>query len=147
MSTIGRPLYIAEPPMRYQLRPPLVVDSSLMCALLFDEPERLEARARLAGRRLVAPQLLDHEIVNVAVKKQRRGMPTAVVEQALHDYLEQDLELVATTLLAQFSLAQRYALSAYDAAYLWLAAELKAPLATFDARLAEAAQRHLATLE
>ncbi len=40
----------------------------------------------------------------------------------------------------------RYQLSAYDAAYLWLAAELKAPLATFDAKLAAAAQAHLGAL-
>jgi predicted nucleic acid-binding protein len=32
----------------------------------------------------------------------------------------------------------------YDAAYLWLAAELGAPLATFDLDLGEAARRHLA---
>ena len=30
---------------------------------------------------------------------------------------------------------------------LWLAAEMKAPLATFDRRLGVAAQRHLSTLE
>ena len=40
------------------------------------------------------------------------------------------------------ALAQRYNLSAYDAAYLWLAAELKAPLATFDTTLGEAAKAH-----
>ena len=147
MSAGGRAIYVAEPPLHYQTRPPLVVDSSLVCALLFDEPDRLDAQARLAGRRLVAPQLLDHEVVNVAVQKQRRGMPAAMVEQALRDYLEQDLELVPTDLMAQFFLAQRYALSAYDAAYLWLAAELKAPLATFDRRLGDAATRHLGALE
>ncbi len=147
MSAGGRPIYIAEPPLHYQNRPPLVVDCSLVCALLFDEPDRLDAQARLAGRRLMAPQLLDHEVVNVAVQKQRRGMPAAVVEQALRDYLEQDLELVPTDLMGQFILAQRYALSAYDAAYLWLAAELKAPLATFDRRLGDAATRHLGALE
>ena len=43
-------------------------------------------------------------------------------------------------------LAQRYQLSAYDACYLWLAAELKYPLATFDEQLARAAQEHLASL-
>jgi predicted nucleic acid-binding protein len=36
--------------------------------------------------------------------------------------------------------AARYELSASDAAYLWLAAELQAPLATFDQKLAAAAQ-------
>jgi predicted nucleic acid-binding protein len=44
------------------------------------------------------------------------------------------------------ALALRYNLSAYDAAYLWLAAELKAPLATFDEKLAAAAQTHMAGL-
>ena len=47
---------------------------------------------------------------------------------------------------AQFALALRYKLTAYAAAYLWLAAELKAPLATFDEKLAVAAQAHLASL-
>jgi predicted nucleic acid-binding protein len=40
-------------------------------------------------------------------------------------------------------LAAHCDLSAYDAAYLWLAATLAAPLATFDARLGVAAARHL----
>ena len=50
-------------------------------------------------------------------------------------------------LQAQVALALRYNLSTYDAAYLWLAADLKAPLATLDRRLGEAAQRHLQSLE
>jgi len=44
------------------------------------------------------------------------------------------------------ALAMQYNLSAYDAAYLWLAAELKCPLATFDDKLATAAKIHLASL-
>ena len=37
-------------------------------------------------------------------------------------------------------------LSAHGAAFLWLAAEIKAPLATFDEQLGRAAQVHLASL-
>jgi len=40
-------------------------------------------------------------------------------------------------------LAERYSLTACDAAYLWLAAELEVPLATFDDQLAEAATKYL----
>jgi predicted nucleic acid-binding protein len=57
------------------------------------------------------------------------------------------LKLHGVDPLAVFALAERYALSAYDASYLWLAAELKAPLATFDRKLGTAAQRHLGELE
>jgi predicted nucleic acid-binding protein len=45
---------------------------------------------------------------------------------------------------AQYALATRYQLSGYDAAYLWLAGALAAPLATFDAKLAKAANAYLA---
>jgi len=44
-------------------------------------------------------------------------------------------------------LANRWSLGACDAAHLWLAAELKAPLATFDQRLAQAARQHLDRLK
>ena len=143
----ARSIIVAEPAPRYLARTPLVVDSSLLCAVLFDEPERDEAQHRLAGKHLFAPTLLGHEVVNVAVKKCRRGMPAAVLERALGDFVEQAIELRDTDVQAQFALAQRYALSAYDAAYLWLAAELKAPLATFDTKLGKAAQRHLGEIE
>ena len=44
---------------------------------------------------------------------------------------------------AALELAQHYGLTPYHAAYLWLAERLEAPLVTFDARLGEAARRHL----
>ena len=142
MTGERRAIYLAEPPARYLARLPVVVDSSLLCAVLFDEPERDDALNRLAGRQLLAPRLLDHEVVNVALKKRRQGMPAAVVDRALADYVEQDIELLPTDAAAQYALAQRYGLSGYDAAYLWLAAELKTPLVTFDRKLADAATRY-----
>ena len=44
------------------------------------------------------------------------------------------------------ALATQYRLTAYDAAYLWLAVQLNAPLATFDKKLGEAAQTCLGAL-
>jgi predicted nucleic acid-binding protein len=128
------------------VRPPIVVDCSALSAVLFDEPARDEALARLVGRSLHAPNLLDHEIVSVALKKGRKEGPAEAFAQALRDYAASDIDLHPVDLVAQYELATRYGLSAYDAAYLWLAAELRAPLATFDRRLAEAAQAHLGTL-
>ena len=62
------PLYVAEPPPSFLVRPPLVVDCSVLSAVLFEEPMRDAALRQLAGRTLHAPSLLDHEIANVAVK-------------------------------------------------------------------------------
>jgi predicted nucleic acid-binding protein len=141
-----RNLYVAEPPAAYLVRPPMVVDCSTICGILFDEPWRAQAMARIAGQTLYAPYLLDHEIVSVTLKKHRQQWARESVDNALADYADYKIELRETDIEAQLELALRYKLSSYDAAYLWLAAELKAPLATFDEKLGRAAQTHLAGL-
>lgn len=146
MSASKPALYLAEPPAMYLVRPPLVVDCSVLSAVIFQEETRDTALRLLLGKTLHAPYLLDHEIVSVALKKGRQNWPEPVIAQALADYTQQALELHRTSIEAQHQLAARYKLSAYDAAYLWLAAELKAPLATFDEKLANAARAHLAGL-
>ena len=110
--------------------------------MLFDEPNRDEAVETLAGKELFAPELLADELVSVAVRKSRSGLQD-VVKQGLDDFVELELTRYRTDLRAQWRLALEYELSAYDAAYLWLAAELGAPLATFDERLGDAASRLL----
>ena len=142
-----RRIYVAEPPSRYQALTPVVADSSAICALLFEEADRDLAHQRLAGHELHAPTLLDHEFASVALKKHRQGWPAQSIESALAGYHAQPLVLHRVDIAGQCALAQQYALSAYDAAYLWLAAELKAPLVTFDRRLGEAAATHLGSIE
>ncbi|MCZ7655266.1 MAG: type II toxin-antitoxin system VapC family toxin [Rhodocyclaceae bacterium] len=141
-----QPVFVAEPPATYRLRPPLVVDCSLLAAVLFDEPERDDVTTRMSGCELFAPHLLDFEIASVALKKSRLGL-AEVAACGLADYGALPIRHRAIDLQGQVALALRYDLSTYDAAYLWLAAELKAPLATLDRRLGEAAQRHLQSLE
>ena len=146
MSRTQGTLYVAEPPVAYLVRPPLVVDCSAICGILFDEPWRTEATTKLAGRTLFAPNLLDYEVVSVALKKHRQQWPRESLAKAMSDYNCYQIELVETNAKEQLDLAIRYDLSSYDAAYLWLAAELKAPLATFDKKLGRAAEIHLAGL-
>ena len=111
-----RTLFVAEPPIAYQVRPPVVVDSSAICAILFDEAERAEAMSRISGKSLYAPYLLDHEVLNVTLKKRRQKWPIDSLALALSEYERYDIELHETDLAAQYELAARYGLSAYDAA-------------------------------
>ena len=135
-------LIVAEASGRYAARAPLVADCSVLAAVLFDEPNRDVAMQALAGKDLFAPELIADELVSVAIKKSRHGLDD-VVRQALVDFTELELTRCRTDIHAQWRLALKYELSAYDAAYLWLAAELGAPLATFDARLGGAARQLL----
>jgi len=136
-------LLLAEPAGQYARQPPLVVDCSVLAAVLFDEPQRDAAALAMAGKGLFAPDLLDHEMVSVALKKSAAGH-SALADQALADL--QAIRLTRCTInpADQFQLAERTGLTAYDAAYLQLAIELRAPLITFDKKLGQAAQKVLA---
>lgn len=143
-SSAAPVLHVAEPPPGYLGRPPIVVDCSVLSAALFEESTRQVAQRVLVGRSLHAPLLLDSEIVSVAAKKKRAGVADAVITRALASYVSQEIELRRPDVEAQYALSLRYGVSPYDAAYLWLAGEIQAPLATFDAKLAKAARAHLA---
>jgi predicted nucleic acid-binding protein len=127
-------------------RPPVVADCSVMAALVFAEPACDEAAALLSHKAVHAPALLPFEMANVARSKRRAGLEATAMEGALRDFAEQRIALHAVPADAMAQLALLYDLSAYDAAYLWLATELQAPLATFDRRLADAARKHLGTV-
>ena len=144
MSSARTPLYVAEPSAQYLARPPLVVDCSAVAGLVFQEDWRDDAAQQMMGRSLHAPYLLQVELASVAVKKLRRGEQHAA--DGLAEAKNLLIELHALQPQAVADLAMHYKLSAYDAAYLWLAAELKAPLATFDKKLADAARTHLTSL-
>jgi predicted nucleic acid-binding protein len=115
-----------------------VVDASAGAAVLFDEPEAAPVVAGVSGR-LVAPGLLRYEIANVCITKLIRYPARAgeidaryrLLERLAIDYVEPEWQHLP-------ALAKRWAVSAYDAAYLQLALTLEAPLITLDARLAAA---------
>jgi predicted nucleic acid-binding protein len=110
--------------------------------VLFDEEDREVAALAMAGKELFAPDLLDHEFVSVALKKSSVGL-VAAARTALLDLAQLRLTRRAVNAVAQFDLAARLKLTAYDAAYLQLALDLRAPLATFDRNLGRAAMKVL----
>jgi predicted nucleic acid-binding protein len=50
-----------------------VVDASAVAALIFDESRARDMLLRFTGARLIAPALIDLELANVRVTRQRRG--------------------------------------------------------------------------
>ena len=114
-----------------------VVDASAMAALLFGEPEGPAVATQMADARLVAPALLDFELANVAVVKIRRHPESRERILAAH-HLLQSFRIVryAVDSGALLTVAENTGLSAYDAAYLWLARVCQAPLITLNTALA-----------
>lgn len=139
-------LHVAEPPAHYLVLPPLVVDCSVLAGLLFQEEWERQAGDAIEARTLHAPHFLATEITSVALKKHKQGMAD-IAADGLTAFAQIEIALHEIPPAPVLELAVRYQLSAYDASYLWLAAELKAPLATFDAKLGAAAQTHLASLD
>lgn len=138
---------VAEPSVTYWPTPPAVVDCNLVAAIVFDEENQAEALTVLSGKQPVAPTLLRYEMANVAMNKLR--CRECQLEEALEGLDHFDafaIDLVEASLAPVLNLAAHYRLSAYDAAYLWLAGELRAPLLTFDSRLADAGRDYLARL-
>ncbi len=139
-----RRLYVAESAAAYLRRSRIVVDSSVLAAALFAEPELDRATSWMTGHALCAPHLIDYEIANVALGKMRRKLlDKTALGRAMENFSKMDIERHATNTIDLVALAEHCALTAYDASYLWLASTLQAPLLTFDARLGAAAQKHL----
>lgn len=137
-------LIVAEPPAAYARRPRLVVDASVLATAVFAEASLDHAVAWMRGRALCAPHLVDYELANVALNKiRRRSITDAAATSALDALASLDMERHAIVPGDVLALAVQYGLTAYDAAYLWLAGNLQAPLATFDVELGAAAQKHL----
>lgn len=118
-----------------------VVDASAIAAVLFDEPESAPVVAGV-GDALLAPSLLHYEIASVCTTKLLREPARARLILSRYRLLASlDIELAEPDWETLPLLARRWALSAYDAAYLQLALARKAPLVTLDARLAGAYEK------
>ena len=118
----------------------IVVDASvLVTALADDGADGDRARSRLRGRRLVAPHLIDLEVVSAW----RRLLGTGMIDErraglAMADLAGLRIERVPHGPLVARCWELRDNLTIYDAAYVALAEALHAPLVTRDARLASA---------
>ena len=118
----------------------IVVDASVIApALADDDADGDRARERLQGERLVAPELLDLEVVAVI----RKALFAEVLDErratiALADLADLALERVSHRPLLVRIWELHRNITPYDAAYVALAETIEATLVTADRRLAQA---------
>lgn len=109
--------------------------------------QRIEKRIYARNESLHTVHLLDVEFAQVMRRLVRAGtLASRRAEEAIEDLTALRVSRYAPVLLLNRIWRLRQNLSAYDAAYVALAEELKAPLITRDSRLA-AAPGHSATVE
>jgi predicted nucleic acid-binding protein len=119
----------------------IVVDASVLApALADDDTDGDLARERLRGERLVAPELVDLEVVSVLRRAARAGrLEERRSAQALADLASLPLRRVSHLPLLPRVWELRDNLTAYDAAYVALAEILGVLLLTADGPLKRAA--------
>jgi predicted nucleic acid-binding protein len=118
----------------------LVVDASALAPALADDgPDGDAARARLRGEDLVAPELIDLEMLSVIRRQLQAGQLDARRARfAVADLVEMPLGRAPPRPLLARCWDLRENLAVYDAAYVALAELLGVVLLTADARLARA---------
>jgi len=117
-----------------------VVDASALAAILFGEPEAGGVVHQLASKALIAPQLLDFELANACLVKSRRAPEKKEVLFAAFRLRQRlAIEKRAVDHDGVLEVPLQTGLTAYDAAYLWLARQFGAELVTLDRKLAKAA--------
>lgn len=120
-----------------------VVDASALAALAFQEAKAGEILNRIDGHELHAPDLLWLEMVSVCLKKIRAqpDLRDMLIDQHKRS-LAMRVHVYDVDPIEVLTLADRLNLSAYDAAYLWLAQTLQAELVTLDERLEKAVAKN-----
>jgi len=120
----------------------LVVDTSVLIAVLTGEPARDQLIARTQGAELLAPGSVHWEVGNAfsaLLKRRRLKLPD--VQAALTAYGQIPIRFVDVDLASALELADRFGLYVYDAYLMACARRQRAPLLTLDARLGRAAQQ------
>ena len=122
----------------------IVLDASVVLKWIFDDEDRAVPAARLkdahvAGQETVAvPDLLFYEVGNVLATKTRL-LEASIAEafSLLWDFSLERFDLGLEEFQGGLTLARKYRITLYDAAYIELSRRLKCPFVTADRKLYE----------
>jgi predicted nucleic acid-binding protein len=119
----------------------MVVDTSVIIAVLTSEAERAALVERTRSVQLVAPASVHWEVGNAfAAMLKRRRIKLPEIEQALEAYEGIPLRFLAVDLTTALRLAAEHNLYAYDAYVIACASRQRCQLLTLDGGLARAAR-------
>ena len=119
----------------------VVIDASVLIAVITNEDEKEKLVARTNEAELIAPLSVHWEIGNAfssLLKRRRVTLEEAL--QAIEIYLQIPVRFVEVELAESLELADELGLYAYDAYLLRCAAKYRLPLLTLDGRLIQAAK-------
>jgi predicted nucleic acid-binding protein len=120
----------------------VIVDTSVLIAVVTNEPTRPRLIELTTGVQLIAPASVPWEVGNAfsAMLKRKRAS-LEQVKQALHAYQQIPVRYVDVDLERALTLAAQYELYAYDAYFLVCALQQTCSLLTLDSGLRHAALR------
>ena len=117
----------------------LVVDASIALEVLLRTPLGLSVEDDLLSSSLIAPEMLDAEVLSSVRKATLRGQLTPEdAEGVLVTLGEWDIERISHRTLVPLAWQYRHNLSAYDALYVAVSRLYDYPLITSDGRLSRA---------
>lgn len=120
----------------------LVIDTSIIIAVLTNEKSKKKIINITEGEELIAPYSLHWEIGNAfsaMMKRDRISIESA--KDALKYYSIIPIKFVQTNLLASLRIANKFNIYAYDAYFLECASKLNVPLVTLDISLSNFAKQ------
>ena len=120
----------------------IVIDTSVIIAVIANEPEKPTLIAMTTGANLLAPASVPWEIGNAfSAMLKRKRITIAQAQQALKAYQQISIRFIDVELSEALVLADELGIYAYDAYILRCALSLRCPMLTLDQGLIEAAKR------
>jgi predicted nucleic acid-binding protein len=117
----------------------IAIDASALVELLLETPSGRGMAKKVAGARLLAPDIVNPEVMQSLRGLERAGKVSGErAAKALSRLVHSPIARVPTTGLLTGAWSLRFNLSAYDACYVALARALDCPLLTADAPLRRA---------